>query len=282
MRTRTMSVLLIAVVALGVLAGVAAAEGDLVVEVDDLDAEPTVTVTENDTAVANAEVTVETVDENDSYAGENETYVTDENGTVVLPAADEDVTVEITATHANETVTTTVDLETPIDLGVTVDGADDDTVVTVSDGNETIENASVIVKTVDENASYAGTGNYTTDENGTVDLPVPETNVTVEVTTEHEGESASTTADLTARADAEAESFGQMVRSFIASIDDRAGGIGSEVSEYVTENNPSNATDSPANASDTDHGPPDHAGDDGDGDQGPPDHAGNGNGPPGN
>ena len=291
MRTRTIHVLLIAVVVLGAVAGIAAAEGDLVVEADNLDGEPTVTVTENDTAVANAGVTVETVDENASYAGENETYVTDENGTVVLPAAEEDVTVEITATHANETATTTVDLTAPIDLGVAVDGADDDPVVVVTDGNGTIENASVTVETVDENATYAGVGNYSTDAAGTVDLPVPETNVTVEVTAEHEGETASTTAELIAGADEDPASFGQLVREFVASFDDRAGGIGAAVSDYVTENNPGDAPDHAGNGSDTGQGPPDHAGngsDEGTDDTGTDDGSdagngpGNGNGPPGN
>lgn len=260
MRTRTIHVLLIAVVALGAAAGVAAADGGLSVTVDDLDDEPTVTVTENDTAVANAEVTVETVEENASYAGENETYVTAENGTVVLPAADEDVTVEITAEYENETATTTVDLTAPIDLDVAVDGADDDPIVTVTDGNETVENASVTVETVDENATYAGVGNYSTDANGTVDLPVPETNVTVDVTAASEGATASTTAELIAAADEEPASFGQLVREFIASFDDRAGGIGAAVSDHVTENNPGNAPDHAGNGSGAGQGPPDHAG----------------------
>ena len=276
MRTRTIHVLLIAVVALGAAAGVAAADGGLAVTVDDLDDEPTVMVTENDTAVANAEVTVETVGENASYAGENETYVTDENGTVVLPAAEEDVTVAITAENGNETATTTVDLPAPTDLGVTVDGADEDPVVTVTDGNEAVENASVTVETVDENVSYAGVGNYSTDAAGTVDLPVPETNVTVEVTAEHEGETASTTAELIAGADEDPSSFGQLVREFVASFDDRAGGIGAAVSDYVTENNPGDAPDHAGNASDAGQGPPDHAGNGSDTGQGPPNHAGNG------
>jgi len=163
------------------------------------------------------------------------------------------------------------------DLSIGIDDADDDPVVTVTDGNETVENASVTVETVEENATYAGTGNYTTDANGTVDLPVPETDVTVEVTAEHEGETASTTVDLVAEAD-DASSFGDLVRSFIASIDDRAGGIGSAVSDYVTENNPGNAPDHAGNGTDAGHGPPDHVGNESDTEQGPPDHAGNGNG----
>jgi len=49
MSKHTIGLLLIAVVALGAMTGVAAAEGDLGVTVDDADGEPTVTVTENGT-----------------------------------------------------------------------------------------------------------------------------------------------------------------------------------------------------------------------------------------
>ena len=300
MRTRTIHVLLIAVVALGAAAGIAAADGELAVTVDDVDDEPTVTVTENDSAVANAEVTAEPVEANASYAGENETYVTDEDGTAVLPATNEDVTVNVTAEHGNETATTTVDLDAPVDLGIAVDGAEvgDDPVVTVTDSNETVENASVAVETVDENATYTGVGNDTTGANGTVALPVPETNVTVEVTAEYENETVSTTADLFASAPDEPEPFGHLVREFIASLDDRAGGIGSAVSEYVTENNPGNAPEHAGNGTDAGEGPPDHVGNESDTDDetgvndgngpgggvgngsGPGDGVGNGSGPP--
>jgi len=85
MSKHTIGLLLIAVVvALGAMTGVAAAEGDLGVTVDDADGEPTVTVTENGTAVENATVNVSVVDPaNESYAGASE-YTTDANGTVGL------------------------------------------------------------------------------------------------------------------------------------------------------------------------------------------------------
>jgi len=80
MSERTRAILLAAVVALGAVTGVAAtgvaaADGGLEVAVDDADGEPTVTVTENDTAVENATVVVSVVDDDDenaSYAGTGE------------------------------------------------------------------------------------------------------------------------------------------------------------------------------------------------------------------
>lgn len=81
--------------------------GDLAVDVSqEDDGTPVLTVTENSTAVANASVTVAALD-NDTYGGEGE-YRTDENGTVTLPALDENdsaVDIEVTATSENETVT---------------------------------------------------------------------------------------------------------------------------------------------------------------------------------
>ncbi|MFC6988899.1 hypothetical protein ACFQJD_09570 [Haloplanus sp. GCM10025708] len=56
-----------------------------------------------------------------------------------------------------------------LDLDVTQD-ADGTATVTVTRNGTAVENASVIV-TADE--TYAGTGNYTTDANGTVSSPSP-------------------------------------------------------------------------------------------------------------
>jgi len=300
MSKRTIGLLLIAVVALGAVTGVAAADGHLEVAVDkDADGTSTVTVTENDTAVENAAVNVSVVDPaNESYAGAGE-YETDANGTVELPAPEGGVTVEVTAASGNETASTTVDLEAPDGLELDVDDTDGEPVVTVTDNDTAVENASVNVTTVDENASYAGEGDYETDANGTVELPAAEEDVTIGVTAEYENESASTTVDLTTGeedAEAEGQPFGQLVREFIEDIEDREGGIGAAVSDFVTENNPGNApehaggpggpdeadgdddaeneSDAPGNGN-----APDHAGsgaDDDDGERGPPDHAGPG------
>lgn len=68
-----------------------------------------VTVTDNGTAVANATVNVTSADENVTYIGEG-TYISDGNGTVVLPTPDETVNVTITATVDNRTLTTTATL----------------------------------------------------------------------------------------------------------------------------------------------------------------------------
>ncbi|WP_066413156.1 DNA primase [Halorubrum aethiopicum] len=270
----------------------------LEVEVDDSDAEPLVTVTDDDTAVENASVNVTAVDgENATYVGEGN-YSTDANGTVELPAAEEDVTVNVTATFENETVSTTVDLDAPDGLEIDVSETDDEPVVTVTENDTAVENASVNVTTVDEenatneteddtNATYVGDGNYTTDENGTVELPAPEENVTVEVTATFENETATTTVDLTADDEADERPFGQLVREFISNLEDRDGGIGGAVSDFVTENNPGNAPDhaggpedpdeaddDDGNESDAPGNAPDHAGGDEDGERGPPAHAG--------
>ncbi|PHQ46609.1 hypothetical protein DJ68_06400 [Halorubrum sp. C3] len=299
MSKRTTAILLIAVVALGAMTGVAAADGHLEVAVDtDADGTATVEVTENDTAVENATVVVSVVDaENDSYAGAGE-YETDANGTVDLEAPDEDVTVDITAASGNETASTTVTLEAPDGLELDVSNTDGEPVVTVTNDDDPAENASITVELADdadENASYAGTGEYETDANGTVTLPAAEEDVTVEVTAEYENESVSTTADLTVGDEgdeADEQAFGQLVQEFIESLEDRDGGIGSAVSDFVTENNPGNAPDhaggpggpDDGNASDeNDSAPgnaPDHAGGpDGENDsdeRGPPAHAGPG------
>lgn len=198
MSKRTIGILLIAVVALGAMTGVAAADGHLEVAVEDADGEPTVTVTENDTAVENATVVVSVADdENASYAGTGE-YETDENGTVDLPAADEDVTIQVSVVSDDGAVSTPFELEAPDGLELDVDDDESEPVVTVTNDGEAVENASVNVTTVDENATYAGAGDYETDANGTVDLPAAEEDVTVEVTAEYENDSVSETVELEA------------------------------------------------------------------------------------
>ncbi|WP_435075120.1 hypothetical protein [Halorubrum sp. HHNYT27] len=303
MRERTTAILLIAVVALGAMTGVAAAEGHLEVSVDDTGDAPVVSVTENGTAVANASVNVSVVDEaNESYAGAGD-YTTDENGTVALPAVEEDVTVNVTATSDNETASAeNVLLEAPGTLELDVSNTSGEPVVTVTDNGTAVANASVNVTTADgQNVTYVGEGGYETDENGTVTLDAAENNVTVDVTAEYENETVSTTADLTTGGeDAEAQPFGQLVRDFIKQISDREGGIGAAVSEFVTENNPGNAPDHAGNGNNAKNGSnaggngnaPDHAGNSSDkgkpddvgtnGDKGKPDDAGNGNNGGGN
>ncbi|PSP84519.1 hypothetical protein BRC96_05185 [Halobacteriales archaeon QS_6_64_34] len=79
------------------------------VAVDQADDEPTVTVTDNGTAVENATVSVDVLD-NGTYEGAGEDYTTDANGTVTLPEPEENVPVEVTATAGDATGSTTADL----------------------------------------------------------------------------------------------------------------------------------------------------------------------------
>jgi hypothetical protein len=184
-------------------------------------------------------------------------------------------------------------------LGVAVEQADDGSAtVTVTRNGSAVENANVTVGVTDDNVTYAGAGDYATDDNGTVELPEPAENVTVEVTAEDGNATGSTTAELTAsEADEENGSFGQLVSSFVQEMlnaGDDGGPIGQAVSEYVTENNPGNADENrpddagkPANASESgDESKPDNAGPhdgdknstDDDDTQGPPENAGNDDG----
>lgn len=101
-RLPIVAVVVFAALGLALVPAATAAEGD--VQVDQAaDGSATVTVTDNGTAVEGADVTVETTDENASYAGAG-TYATDANGTVGLPAPETNVTVDVTATYDNASV----------------------------------------------------------------------------------------------------------------------------------------------------------------------------------
>ena len=188
-----------------------------------------------------------------------------------------------------------IDIAVDNDARVTVtddgDSAANATVnVTVDDGNETITGSN---GTVDSgNHTYAGIGTYTTDENGTVELPTPDKrlHVTIRATVDNR----TTTAHETLPVDSETDvgpigevnpeqPFGLQVPSFVqrlSNLDDN-GTIGQRVAGFVTSNNPGNppahagpgdatAENKPgsANGMETDGrtGPPAHAG--------APDHAG--------
>jgi hypothetical protein len=246
--------------------GAAAADGGLHVSGEQADdGTVTVTVTDNETAVANASVTVDALN-NSTYAGEGG-YETGENGTVTLPAPEQNVSVDVTAAANNTTASTTLDLVAPTDdggeesLAVDVTQADDGSAtVDVTTNGTGVANASVGVAAQD-NVTYAGEGDYETGENGTVDLPAPEQNVTVDVTAEADNLTASTTATLTAVADngTEAnESFGARVSAFVHSLQVGGNMSGHAVAAFVTDNNPGadNRSDD-ANA-----GPPEETGND--------------------
>lgn len=244
-----------------VVPAAATAESTLSVGVDqDAHGDVTVIVTSNGTAVENANVSVDA--ENATYAGEGE-YETDENGTVDLPAPEEDVTVRIDAECDCANGSTTVELLAP-SLDVEAEQAADGTAaatVTYAITGEPVENATVNVTTVDANATYAGVGSYETDENGSISLPAPDENVSVQLHAAADDLEGRTTIELLTVTEEEemADSFGARVSAFVHSLlgGDRDGGIGHLVAEFVLENNPGNA--------------PDHAGPPEDGERGQPD-----------
>jgi hypothetical protein len=133
-------------------------------------------------------------------------------------------------------------------LAVGISQADDGSATVSITQNETgVENASVAVTTAD-NASYAGTGNYTTDSDGTVGLPAPEQNVTGDVTATVDNHTATTTADLTVASEnlTAFDTFGLEVSAYVSDLlsdENRTGGIGPAVATFVTANNPGNAPD---------------------------------------
>ena len=142
------------------------------------------------------------------------------------------------------------------DGSVTVDVTRDET--GVGDANVSVE----------ANETYAGEGDYTTDD-GIVGLPAPEENVTIDVTAEAHDRTASATANLTAVEEfVEQEPFGQLVSSFVRTlIDSDVDRVGPYVASFAVENNPGNAPD---NA-----GPPGFlTGEEDGGDRGPPEDAG--------
>ncbi|ELZ11142.1 hypothetical protein C479_07533 [Halovivax asiaticus JCM 14624] len=171
---------------------------------------------------------------------------------------------------------------------LTIDVSDEeDPVVTVTHNDSAVESATVDVaideNETDENASYAGVGTYTTDENGTVDLPAPSEAVTVVITATAENASATTTVELGPSDNESENAFGQLLSSFIEDTDKSEvdGPFGQFVADFVHENNPGNAPDHagpPADAggdNESSQGPPAQAGnDDGDEKNGPPAHAG--------
>jgi len=275
------AVLLVAAAAMPAAVTAQTAESTLTVDVtQDADGDVTVTVADNGTAVENATVSVDTADANETYAGEG-AHVTDANGTVALPSPNASVSVVVTAVSGDQTASTTVDLEAPsLDVAVEQDG---DAVPTVSViyaiGGDPVDGADVTVSTVDENDSYAGTGDYDTDENGSVELPAPDEPVQVEVLATAENLSGSATVELqnASSADQNESAFGQRVSAFVHSLlsgDEHERQLGLLIAQWVTANNPGNAPDHAGPPDDV--GPDDGEGEDADDDDrenGPPDHA---------
>jgi hypothetical protein len=225
------------------------------------DGTATVTVTQYGAAVENAGVAVDDLNET-GYAGDG-TYETDANGTVDLPGPENETTVEVSATSGDLSAETTAALTVPEPAGLEVaaEETDDGAVVTVTDNESAVENATV---EVESEGNYSGDGSYETDANGTVDLPGYEGNesVTLDITATYDNETVTTTLTL-GEEDEEnvSQPFGQRVSEFVHDLlgdENRTGGIGQEVSKWVREHNPGKAKgpgENPGNG-----GPPAHAG----------------------
>jgi hypothetical protein len=201
-------------------------------------------------AVAQEDTETETTDDGgdltfDVREGGNDTVlvvVEDENGSV------EGATVTVTA-------------------GETDDDADDNE----TEDEETVEDNET---DSDNETTYEGTGTYTTDANGTVELPAPDDGVRLNIVVEDGNRT--TSADVTLN-EGTTVPFGQRVSGLIQQIlqDDGNASVGEAIAEFIRGNNPGNAPESAGppedrgNGSDGEPGPPDDRGPDGE--QGPPD-----------
>lgn len=170
--------------------------------------------------------------------------------------------------------------------------------VLVTDENATVD--------VEASGNYSGTGTDSTDANGTVDLPAPEKNVTINVTATKNNVSATISETLLVAETNQTNetvnepngSFGQAVSASVFSLQNDSnvtGGLGPQLASWVVANNPGNAPDHagppenmtrgpPENKtqSGTGGGPPENAGSDGDAERGSGGNGGGngGGGPP--
>lgn len=282
----------IAVLAMGPALAETANNDALTIDVEQAeDGTATVTLTENDTAVSNASVSVAATD-NDTYAGDG-AYVTDVNGTVDLPEPNETVDLTVEATTAEHTAVTNVTLHpggTGDDLAIGVQQGAGAVTVSVSSAGEPVRNATVSVDAAGLNVS-----DQETDEAGSTSFDRPNETVNATITATTAGASASTTETIQGSAGNGPDHTppGQMVSSYVQTLQDAdlEGPLGSLVSAFsITANTgpPAHVTDNattgpPDHAGNESEGPPEHA----NGEQGPPEHAGpdeddddNGNGPP--
>ncbi|WP_380675835.1 hypothetical protein [Salinigranum sp. GCM10025319] len=151
----------------------------------------TVTVTDDAGVVSDATVNVTS---NTTYEGDGQ-FVTDADGTVDLPNPERTVEVTVEAEVNGTTVAETFTIVPLADsIDVTITNEDDGTaLVEVTQYGDALDGASV---TVNSTVAYAGNGTYTTDANGTVDLPEPEQAVEVTITAGSGTAEATTTAEL--------------------------------------------------------------------------------------
>ncbi|WP_318569454.1 hypothetical protein [Salinigranum marinum] len=107
-----------------------------------------------------------------TYGSEGQ-YTTDANGTFELPNPARTVEIDVAVTSNGTEVTETftlVPVEESIDVAITQNG-DGTTLVEVTQYGTALGGAEVELSST---VAYAGNGTYTTDANGTVDLPEPE------------------------------------------------------------------------------------------------------------
>ncbi len=145
--------------------------------------EAVVSATHDGTAVENGTLLVNA---SGNYSA-NESYALDSNGTATLPAPNETVDVELTVEYENTTVTETATF-VPLSESLILDveqHEDGSATAWVTQYDDPVENATVTVA-VGENETYDGVGEYVTDQNGTIALPVPDTSVDVSLTAEYE------------------------------------------------------------------------------------------------
>ncbi|MFC6992848.1 hypothetical protein ACFQH3_14565 [Haladaptatus sp. GCM10025707] len=174
-------------------------------------------------------------------------------------------------------------------LAVHVTETDTDVTVTVTNASEPVSNANVTVAPVGD-ATYDGAGEYTTDENGTVSLPVPGEQVEVEIVATSGDERVTTTTvlgDWRPTVDGDAP-FGQHVSRFVHYLLDRDDldddkPFGQMVREFVHEQKQradkhakkhDDESESADEESDREDKRPDHAKDKADKEDKRPDHAG--------
>ena len=171
-------------------------------------------------------------------------------------------------------------------------GGNDTVVIVVEDENGSVEGATVTVSAVeetdDENETptetatetptptendtsdnetddgYEGTGTYTTDADGTVEIPAPDEGVRLQISVE--AGNRTTTSEVTMN-DGVGVPFGQRVSLFVQQLlqQDGNASVGQAVSDFVRANNPGNAPEDAGNQSDGERGPPEDAGNDGGG-----------------
>lgn len=180
-------------------ASVAAQSSTLAVDVDQHrdTGEVVVTVTENETGVENATVSVNAAG---NYST-NDSYSTGPNGTVTLPEPSETVDVEFVVQSDNSTVTENATL-VPRNESLSLDvaqSAGEPATVTVTQYGDPVENATVsAISDADDPANATYNESVVTDANGTASLPAPEENVTVTVTATWEDLTAETQSTLVA------------------------------------------------------------------------------------